>query len=76
MSSKKQKGGAEKERQKKKIKLQIAAQSCHSILNLFKKPEDQTDQSSDQTNNENSVSVQFYNFNLHFYLMQKYLILI
>lgn len=75
MNSEKQKGGAAKEREKK-IELQIAAQSCHNLLNLFKKPINQTDQSGDQTNNVNSVSVPFYSFNLHIYPMQKYLLLI
>lgn len=46
MSSKKQKGGAAKERDKKKIKLQIAAQSCHSILQLFKKSTEQNSNTS------------------------------
>lgn len=54
-----------KNAKKKRIKLQIAAKSCHNILNLFKKPAYQTDKIGDQTNNENSVSVHFKNFNVH-----------
>lgn len=50
--SKKQKGGAAKDHHKK-IKLQIAAQSCHSMLQLFKKSADK----KSNTNTKYSVSV-------------------
>lgn len=64
MNSKKPKSGAAKEREKKKIKLQIAAQSCQNILDVFKK----TKPSGNESNNENPVSIYFYNFYLHIYL--------
>lgn len=60
MNSKKQKGEAAKKREKK-IKLQIAAQSCQNILDIFKK----TKPSGNESNNENPVSIYFYNFYLH-----------
>jgi hypothetical protein len=47
----------------KKKELQIAAQSCHNIINVFKKPVDQIGGQT-QTYNENPISVHFYNFNL------------
>jgi len=39
-TTKKQKGGAVKVRELKKIKLQNAAQSCYNIKNLFQKSAD------------------------------------
>lgn len=37
MDKKKAKGGAEKTRQKKRLKLQYEARSCHNTQNLFTK---------------------------------------
>jgi hypothetical protein len=54
MNSKKPKGRAAKEREKK-IKLQIATQSCQNILDVFKK----TKPSGNESNNENPVSIYF-----------------
>lgn len=62
MNSKKQKGGAAKERDKKIIKLQIPAQSCHNILKLFKKSTDQTNENINSRTRPISVFFNFFFF--------------
>jgi len=55
MDKKKAKGGAEKTRERKRLKLQYEARSCHSIKNLFTKVSNEKEKEAVNCDTDNAL---------------------